>query len=181
LLAWLLIYPLGGAFTNDGVPHFLRTLAGAPLAAILTGIGLAISWRTLRRYRFGVTAALLFALLAAAAFSQFCQAYFITYVAPAADAFGFEDQALFAVIRAQAGNADRVCFQGLNGMNSLTLFSYYLRDLHLDIRERMTDACMQPRTLVVVSDRLYAPPGAALIATAQNIEGVVKYYVFLTK
>lgn len=41
---WLAIYPLGGALTNDGVPDFPRTMIGAPLACILTAIGVLAAW-----------------------------------------------------------------------------------------------------------------------------------------
>jgi 4-amino-4-deoxy-L-arabinose transferase-like glycosyltransferase len=41
---WVLVYPLPGSLSNDGVPHATRTLIGAPVFCLLSAIGL---WRTL--------------------------------------------------------------------------------------------------------------------------------------
>ncbi|MBV8637015.1 MAG: glycosyltransferase family 39 protein [Candidatus Eremiobacteraeota bacterium] len=181
LLIWLLLYPLGGALTNDGIPHFLRTLAGAPLAAILSGIGLAVAWKAIEAMRYARVAAAAFALLVFIALSQFCQAYFIGYLPAAADAYQYENRDLFLSIRAHVRQAQRICFKGLNDMNSLTLFSYYLRDVKIPIHERMDPACLQPGTLAVVQSPGDAPPDARLMATIQAFDGRPRYSIFLTK
>ncbi len=180
-LVWLLLYPIGGAITNDGVPHFLRTLIGAPLAAILAGIGLAFAWRAIEKLSYARIAAALFLLLAFIALSQFCQAYFISYLPAAGEAYQYENRDLFLTVRAYAPEARRICFQGLNAMNSLTLFAYYLRDLKMPIRERMDESCLVPGTLAVVAANQARPANARLLATAQAFNGTIKYYIFLTQ
>ncbi len=180
-VVWLLLYPLGGAITNDGVPHFLRTLVGAPLAAILSGIGLAVGWVAIESMRYARIAAGIFALLTFVALSQFCQAYFIGYLPAAADAYQFENRELFLSVRSLARRAQRICFQGLNDMNSLTLFSYYLRDVRIPIHERMDAACFQPGTVVVIHSADAAPPKSRLVATVQGFNGSPRYLIFLTK
>ncbi len=180
-IVWTLLYPLGGAITNDGVPHFLRTLIGAPLAAILTGIGLAFAWRAISDLRYARIAAALFTLFAFIALSQFCQAYFISYLSAAANAYQYENRDLFLTVRTYAPQARRICFQGLNDMNSLTLFAYYLRDLKVPIRERMDPICLTPGTLAVLGANQARPANARLLATAQSFSGSVRYYIFLTE
>jgi 4-amino-4-deoxy-L-arabinose transferase-like glycosyltransferase len=177
---WLALYPLGGAITNDGVPHFLRGLVGAPLAAILCGIGIAACWRIIRPFRYARIAAGLLLALALIGLAQFSHAYFDTYAVKAAEAFAYESRPLFLAIRANAGRVDRVCFEGLDDMNARTYFSYYLRDLHLDLRERIDASCMQPRSLLAIRYPLAVPPGAELIATADGFDGTLKYRLFIT-
>lgn len=180
-VVWLLLYPVGGAITNDGVPHFLRTLVGAPLAAILSGIGLAVAWNAIQTMRYARIAAVVFAALVFIALSQFCQAYFISYVPAAADAYQYENRDLFLTVREHAPQAQRICFDGLNDMNSLTLFSYYLRDLRIPIRERMDPACFGAGTLAVLHSPDPPPPHARLMATIQAFDGRPRYSIYLTK
>jgi Dolichyl-phosphate-mannose-protein mannosyltransferase len=181
LVVWLLLYPLGGALTNDGVPHFLRTLAGAPLFAILSGIGLTAAWRAIKSMPYARVATALFGVLVLVALSEFCQAYFIDYPPRAAEAYQFENRDLFLSVRAHASQVRRICFQGLNDMNSLTLFSYYLRDLKIPIREHLDSECLGPGTLIVMHGLADAPPGARLVSTAQAFDGTTKYYIFMRK
>ncbi len=178
---WMLLYPVGGAITNDGVPHFLRTLVGAPLAAILSGTGLATAWKLIEPMRYARVAAAAFGVLVALAVSQFCQAYFIDYVPVAADVYQYENRDLFLSVRAHVRQARRICFHGLNDMNSLTLFSYYLRDLDVPIHERMDAACFQPGTLAIMHSSDDPPSGARLVATVQGFDGRPRYAIFLTK
>lgn len=181
-LFWLVLYPLGGALTDDGVPHFLRTLAGAPLAAILAAMGLASGWRILREAPFARIATAAFLALAVLDVGAFCQAYFIAYPPAAARAFQYSNRDLFVTIRAHLTGARRLCFSGLNDMNSLTLFSYYLRDVDIPIVEHADASCWSPRSLVAVVDRRrYVPPNARLIATIQHYDGAKAAAIYLTK
>ncbi len=41
LLAWLLLYPVSAAMTNDGIPHALRSIMGIPAWCAAAGIGTA--------------------------------------------------------------------------------------------------------------------------------------------
>ncbi len=184
LWTWLLIYPLGGALTNDGVPHFLRTLIGAPVACIFTAIGLLAAWDALARsplraYR--VELGYVLGAIAAAQVMLFFRAYFIAYVGPSADANQYENRELFAVVRRLEPAASRVCFEGINGMNSQTLFAYYLRSSHLDKIEGLLPECYWPQSIVVTKEQFDAPPGARLVATAENYEGRVVDYIYVVQ
>jgi hypothetical protein len=182
LLFWLALYPLGGALTDDGVPHFLRTLVGAPLAVILTAMGLAFGWRILREAPFARIATFAFLALAALDFAAFCQAYFIVYPPAAARAFQYSNRDLFVTIRAHLQGTRRICFSGLNDMNSLTLFSYYLRDVDVPVIEHADVRCWEPGSLVaVVGQRHYVPANARLVATVQDYDGAKIAAIFLTK
>lgn len=181
LIVWLVVYPVGGAATNDGVPHFLRTLIGAPLAAITCGIGLCATWNSLRAYRHARALLAAFLLVVFASVSQFSQVYFLDYPPAAAEAFHSEYRDLFMFIRAHAGRAERICFQGLDDMNSRALFSYYLSDMPIQIRERIDPGCWAGRSLIATTEPIFAPPGARLLGTTEDYDGTVRYSIFLTK
>jgi hypothetical protein len=40
IVFWIVVFPLAGALTNDGVSHATRTLIGAPIFCLLAGIGI---------------------------------------------------------------------------------------------------------------------------------------------
>ncbi len=85
---WLLIYPLGGALTNEGaggVPNAPRTLAGAPIECILAAVGSVVIVDFLQRTRWPRKRVLAsFCLLVTALSAQSCWSfatfYFTDYV-----------------------------------------------------------------------------------------------------
>jgi len=83
------------------------------------------------------------------------------------------------VVRTLEPKAARACFLNLNGMNSLTLFSYYMRSSHLDLIEGQLPECLTDGTITVTNNRSRAPQGARLIATVENYEGRVADYIYL--
>ena len=181
---WLLLYPLGGSLTNDGVPHFLRTVVGAPLACMLAAIGLIAAWdfaqRTpLAHYRAQLAA--VFAAIVLAQFVLFCRAYFIVYPQASADANQYEYREIFTTVRALAPAESRACFVDLNPMNSLTLFAFYLRSTKLELLEGLQAECSQPNSILVAKHVIDTPPDARLVATAQNYEGRTVDYIYVTK
>jgi 4-amino-4-deoxy-L-arabinose transferase-like glycosyltransferase len=184
LVVWLLLYPLGGALTNDGIPHFLRTLAGAPLACILTAVGLVEAWAALLRTKLAAythAAALGFALIVVVEFTLFCATYFVAYVPASASAYQFENPELFRIVNSYRSQVARVCFRDINTMNSLTLYAYYLRGSNITTFEGTALPCVKPRSLTVTNNRAKAPTGASLVATVQDYHGHVSRYVFLTR
>lgn len=183
LTVWLALFPIGGAATDDGVPHFLRTLIGAPLACMLCAIGLAAAWEALGRTRLAAYRRALAGILGFVAltqFSAFCRAYFIDYIPVSARAYQSENAALFAVVRTFEPSAARVCFLDLNSMNSLTLFGYYMRTSPLTRIEGQPPACSLSRTLTVTSSTLEQPPKTHLVATVPLYDGAPADYLYLT-
>jgi 4-amino-4-deoxy-L-arabinose transferase-like glycosyltransferase len=182
---WLLLYPLGGALTNDGVPDFPRTLIGAPLACIFTALGLRFTWRlwpprdaAATRKRDFVAAA--FGVIVAVSVLDFCRNYFFVYPAESADAFRYGTASLFKTVRGFEGSYERVCFDSLDWYNYETLTGYYLADSPLIAVEANLDACVAPRSLIVVSDPAKTLPNTRLLATQQNYEGRIIDYIYGT-
>ncbi len=184
LYVWLVLYPLGGALTSDGVPDFPRTLIGAPLACIFTALGLRAVWRSAPRtalwWRRRQIAAAAFSVIVAVSVLDFCRAYFFVYPAQSADAFRFGTAGLFKTVRAYEGSYERVCFGDLDWYNYETLTQYYLAGSPLVAIETVSSDCRAPRSLIVVSEPAETFPNSRLLATEQTYEGRVKAYIYGT-
>jgi len=182
LYVWLTIYPLGGALTNDGVPDFPRTMIGAPLACILTAIGLRAAYLWLGRFaaatRLREMAATALVAAAAFAFADFARVYFTVYPAMAADAFKYGTASLFHTVRVLGVGERRVCFGSLDWYNYETFVDFYMRGASLLPIEGVGLACTLPGSLIVVDGPGKAPSGAKLIGAVPNYEGNVMAYIF---
>jgi 4-amino-4-deoxy-L-arabinose transferase-like glycosyltransferase len=90
LLFWLLIYPIAGAVTADA-PFTSRSIIGAPLFAILIGLGVTVTILRLKRfmhtYIILASFIILVMLLNLASFAKF---YFIQYPLYSSDFWGWQ-------------------------------------------------------------------------------------------
>jgi hypothetical protein len=186
LVAWLALYPFGGALTDEnGGQHFVRTLAGAPLFCIVAAIGLVAAWEWLARFASrwsaGVPAlsavATLFGVIVLVEFAQFSDTYFVRYPIAAAKIFHYGDRAIFDFVKANDAGYDRVCFTALDAWNYTAQVRFYMRDQTIALSET-TDACKVPRSLLVLASRSDAPMAARFIGTVQNRDGTTRAYFY---
>ncbi len=185
LYAWLLIYPLGGALTNDGVPDFPRTMIGAPLFCIFAAIGLRGVWRALGAAEAGdvrvrTVASGAFALVATLATLDFARAYVYVYPGASADAFKSGTANLFHTLRTLERGHDRVCFASLDWYNYATLTDYYLAGSSLVPIEGIAPDCRLAGSLIVVDEPSKTVPHSHLIAIGQKRNGAIMAYIYET-
>ena len=178
---WLIMYPMGGALTNDGGPNAPRTLAGAPVFCILAAIGLAalfaIVWRvTAERARMPVLTTLRAAcaivlLLSVVLFSRF---YFTTFDREYPNAWDSGTRSTFAVIRARLGDYDRLCFSVRSRWYEPEVyFRYYLYDRPTPAIDGVdAPACFLPGTLMA-TDAPVEREGFKPLAATLEIDGGV--------
>jgi 4-amino-4-deoxy-L-arabinose transferase-like glycosyltransferase len=180
LWIWLLVYPLGGALTNDGgAVHPARTLAGSPSLcifaaigayALLVNVGALIEsrpWR--RRYRLGLVTAL--ALCAIGSVWSFANWYFTVYPVLSAEAWESGTREAFASVRAHEAGYRRVCLLGFNPWHVGTLRRYFLSGTPLTVFEDgSAPACTLPSTLVLTTQPLL-PIGLTSLATIYGADG----------
>jgi 4-amino-4-deoxy-L-arabinose transferase-like glycosyltransferase len=146
---FLLVYPLGGALTNDGAPNAPRTLAGAPVFCLLAAFGLAFfaDWTRgrARQATYGAFAAI--SLVSCALFASF---YFTQYVHRNSNAWDSGSAALFASIRANGSGYQRVCFAVRPAWYETNVYArYYLSDTSLQwFTDVNAPACSMPGTLL---------------------------------
>jgi len=190
VIAWLLLYPLGGATTSEGIPHASRSFLAAPLFALLTAygfIGVVGRLRNVRTQRAVVlVSALLFTVNAAAALRW----YFVKYPAYAALAWsaGFEDivrtleadRARFSAAHVAAGNwiapEHLQVFNGFDpsGPNGWKLDPYYQWSFDGDTAHAL--ASLQPSDGLIA--RLDQLPGVQPELQAADPTGTVRWGVF---
>jgi len=184
---WLLLYPFGGALTDEnGGQHFIRTLAGAPLFCILGAIGLETTrgWiATLAaRYRWPATLANAWQPVLVAAvcvqFAQFCSAYFVRYPVQAAHIFHYGDRDVFAFVKAHDAGVERVCFTSLDAWNYSAQTGFYMPGSTPALFGWMDPACKKAHTLLSLQNRSEAPPGAQFLGTVQNYDGTSRAFFY---
>jgi 4-amino-4-deoxy-L-arabinose transferase-like glycosyltransferase len=184
---WLLVYPLGGALTNEGAPNAPRTLAGAPVFCILAAMGLMllldwarlIKWpRVARIARFVVAAA--FAVVATISVAQFSQFYFTKYVHQNSNAWDSGTRAMFEKITAESGRYQRVCFAVLPQWYDADSYSrFYLMGDNLKWIDGISDPkCFLPNTMLAVdANDPVKRRGFYDIATIDDVDGSKFAYI----
>jgi 4-amino-4-deoxy-L-arabinose transferase-like glycosyltransferase len=188
LLWWLVIYPLGGALGNDGVPNATRTLAGAPAFPLFAALAvalivdrvLAIRDTGLRR-KVSATLAAVAALNVALSLALFLRAYFSVFPSMFPNAWTAGSRATFAIVRAEAPRFARLCFAVQAATNpARSYFRYYLADRTIPVFEPAIVAapeCNEPGTLFV-ADKPLQGPGLVPIAAALEPGGGIFSIVY---
>ncbi|MDR7520976.1 MAG: glycosyltransferase family 39 protein [Armatimonadota bacterium] len=182
LAAWLFLFPLGGALTNDGVPHATRTLLGLPALCLVIGLGILrmISFiRTLRwQVAGGALAAAALAVAAAAEGVRFARAEYLDYPQVAGWWFDYGFPEVFQTIWAARDRYDRVCLWMVDWFHEPTFRAFYLEDFPLPVTiDSAAPACGQPGALVAVAAQAL-PPGAVLEHTVRAPNGSPLFLVY---
>ncbi|MDR7550173.1 MAG: glycosyltransferase family 39 protein, partial [Armatimonadota bacterium] len=137
LAAWLLIFPLGGALTNDGVPHATRTLLGLPALCLVIGLGIlrVASFVRILRWQFagGALVAAVLAVAAAAEGVRFAKAEYLHYPQVAGWWFDYGFREVFQTVWAARDRYDRVCLWMVDWFHEPTFRAFYLEDFPLPV------------------------------------------------
>lgn len=195
LRIWLLLYPLGGALTNEGAPNAPRTLAGMPVLCILGAIGWACMRREVarlelpRKLRAPSHNLMWYAPFAAGAISLtlFSLYYFGPYVHQNSNAWDSGTRNMFAAVERLSPRYKRVCFAVHPAFYAIATYArFYLGDKpQTDVIETLNDArCALPQTLIVADDsqhlslRTYEP-----VAVVRDVDGSIfaKAYVPMSR
>ena len=178
---WLLVYPLGGALTDEGAPSAPRTLAGAPVFCILAAMGLTLllDWAQLIKWprvavltRFVLAAG--FTVLAAISVVQFSWFYFTRYVHQNSNAWDSGTRAMFERILADSNRYRRVCFSVLPQWYDADSYSrFYLSGSDLQWIDGISDPkCFLPGSMLAVdANDPVKRRGFHDIATIDDVDG----------
>jgi 4-amino-4-deoxy-L-arabinose transferase-like glycosyltransferase len=183
LAFWVVIFPLAGSLTNDGVPHATRTLVGAPLFCLLTGIGI---WQTIRfasiktHSRLFVGFVHIAILVIALAFlALFLRKYFIVYPKESYAWWDSGHREIFTKVRSIESQHRRACLDNLNYWNELQLKDYYLKDCPLYIINNIDDpACRQSGSIIVVKANKNIFHEGYLFDTVYDLKNQPYYYIY---
>ncbi|HEX8805585.1 MAG TPA: phospholipid carrier-dependent glycosyltransferase, partial [Candidatus Aquilonibacter sp.] len=175
---WLLVYPLGGALTNEGAPNAPRTLAGAPVFCVLAAMGLTYLLDVARSKQWLVR--WVFALAATFSLAWFAWIYFVQYVHRDSNAWYSGTRAMFETLIAHRERFHRVCFAVLPAWYDTDAYSrFYLDDNGLRWIDNIDDPrCSQPGVMLAVDPHhLVVRDGFEPIATIRDVDGAVFAYI----
>ena len=158
VLFWIVAFPLAAALTNDGIPHATRSLTGAPLVCILSGLGagglVATLARVTGRPAYSLALAVLIVVLSLASLAVFAKKYYYEYPKQSCGAWECGHRDIFAAVEDVKDGHKRACMGNLHFGNELQLVDYYARDWDIEIIQDMDDpACLEEGTLIVYSGR----------------------------
>jgi hypothetical protein len=158
VLFWIAVFPLAAALTNDGIPHSTRSLTGAPLVCMLSGLGagglVATLDRVTGRPAYSLALAALIVVLSLASLAVFARKYYYEYPKQSCGAWECGHRDIFAAVEDVKDGHKRACMGNLHFGNELQLVDYYARDWDMEIIQDMDDpACLEEGTLIVYSGR----------------------------
>ncbi len=183
ILFWLAAFPLGGALTDDGVPHAMRSMAGAPVICLLSGRGVSGLARTAAA-RAG-RAYVSYILYAAAAIVSlaplpgFAKRYYGEYPVISAPDWEYGRKKLFSGISKLDGNYKRLCTQKLHYFSNYYFIEFYLPDTKLElINDIDNPRCALEGTIVVQKYGVKKYWDSRLVGKVSGPDGSTLYYVF---
>lgn len=152
LLFWLLCFPLGGALTNDGVPHAPRTILGAPILVLLTSIGLQKVFTVIKNNIFRYAVYVSFVIIALFNLVTFLKYYYYQYPIASQLWWGYGQKEIFTFIKSTENNYQIMCLENLNYWNEESLIKYYLPQNKIIIVSDLNNLnCFQKKSLLVAN------------------------------
>lgn len=179
LLIWLLIFPLGGSLTNDGVPHATRTLIGAPLFSIVAATGLNFLIEFIEKIKRRLTRTIILTLLLSSVLvaisieiSHFYKIYFTEYPVYSISWWEYGEKEIFTFIKQYGKDGGVICMENLNYWNEETLTKFYLPDTKLNIISGNDNTlCKDKGSINVVSSAKALPRSGRLLYQVKDLNG----------
>lgn len=182
ILFWLIIFPLAGSLTNDGVPHSARTLIGAPIFSLLTSIGI---WSLIKfiynnsysKLTLGLT---IFSILWAISFymNLFIRQYFFIYPLESQYYWEYGIKQAFGEVKKIEHNYTRICLGNFDPYHSQILLNYYLSGSRLSTIEDIDNSlCKQTGSILVWHTRKSLPNNGHLVNTILDLNKQPAYSI----
>jgi 4-amino-4-deoxy-L-arabinose transferase-like glycosyltransferase len=186
ILFWLAAFPLAASLTDDGVPHAMRSLAGAPVICLLSGRGVSGLVRTAaaRAGRVYVSYILyaVVVIISLVPLYGFSKTYYGDYPVMSAPDWEYGRRKLFSGIRKLEGNYKRLCTPDLHYFGSFYFIEFYLPDTELELINDIDDPrCALGGSIVVQDYRVRKYWNSRLVGKVNGPDGTTLYYVFTTE
>jgi 4-amino-4-deoxy-L-arabinose transferase-like glycosyltransferase len=183
LVAWLLLYPLGGSLTNDQPVHASRTLPGLPALCLLAALGLGaiVAWIGRRRARPPLVMALAAVLAGAIAVegARFAAGEYVRYPLESWRWWDYGQAEVFQTVRARGPAYDRACLGTMDWFHQPVFIEYYLPASPIPIMSDPRDVeCTRPGTLLALRAGAAPPHGAVLERVIHSPLGERIFLVF---
>jgi len=186
ILFWLAAFPLAASLTDDGVPHAMRSLAGAPVICLLSGRGVSGLVRTAAAWAGRVYVSyILYAvvvIISLVPLYGFSKTYYGDYPTMSAPDWEYGRKKLFSGIRKLEGNYKRICTPELHFFGSYYLIEFYIPDTELELINNIDDPrCALGGSIVVQNYRVKKYWNSRLVGKVNGPDGTTLYYVFTTE
>lgn len=185
IIFWIVIFPLAGALTNDGVPHATRTLIGAPVLCILSGFGVSrlvnsfsgMAGNILVKYLL-YAGVVVISLVSLAIFSR---KYFYEYPKISYSAWEYGQKEIFTEIHKIEEGHKRICLESMEPAHEKPLLDYYARDSRLEFITYMkTNRCKAKGTIRVQKEEKKANRLFKLRKVIKAPDGKAIYHIFVS-
>lgn len=184
ILIWILIFPLGGSLTNDGVPHATRTLPGAPLLCILSGFGFSSIYKFIKSksrncfLTYAFTSIII--VLSLVSLWQFGRKYYFEYPKISYAYWDYGHKEIFSKVKSIQSNYKRACLENLNYWNEIQTVDYYLRNSHLEVINDINNPnCLLSGTIIVLKKGSRNKLSySTFVGPVKNPEGSASYYIY---
>lgn len=155
ILLWLIIFPLGGSLTNDGVPHATRTLIGGPVLTLIATFGFLNTISFLNsKYANKVVAKLIVILTISMLIIQtisFSKNYFENYPKYSSIYWNYGNKEVFSYLKENSDRIQYACLENINYWDEETLIHYYLPNNKIQILSGTdNEVCGQSGTILVL-------------------------------
>jgi len=184
---WILIFPLGGSLANDGVPHATRTLPGAPLLCILSGIGFGAIFNFIKlktgKEIFSYAFTVIILVLSLLSLGHFARNYYYEYPKRSYLYWDYGHKDIFSRIKLVQDKYKRACLQNLNVANEIQLIEYYLKDTHLEITNDVNDPkCLQSGSIIVLKKGTRKKiSNTTFMGSVNGPDDQALYYIYVIK
>ena len=189
ILFWLIIYPLGGSLTTDGVPHSNRTLPGAPLFALFAGMGMFYVIYLLedivdriRHFKWlKESGAAVIILVTGFSAIPFINHYFRIYPVVSSNFWNDRQDQVFSTVKAIEQNYKNVFLGNLDYWIEIPMLAYYYPDrkLHYIDEDTPYNWYNVSGTICVLTSDMRRPDRYKLIRTVYDIFGEPLYYILV--
>jgi len=181
---WILIFPLGGSLTNDGVPHATRTLPGAPLLCILSGLGFGSIYKFIelkpKKKIFPYAFTLVIIVLSLVSLGNFTKNYYFEYPKRSSAYWDYGHKEIFTKIKNIETNYKRACLENLNYWNEMQTVDYYLKNSHLEIMNNLDNPdCLRSGSIIVLKEgSRRSVSNSTTVSSVKNPEGNAIYSIY---
>lgn len=172
LLIWLLIFPLGGSLTNDGVPHATRTLIGDPVLIILFAVGINFVLSFIKNNIYKNLLIVIFVTIVSLEFINFAHNYFVLYPVNSQPWWDYGTRKIFLSIRKQTKGSESLCLPNVEYWHEDTYPDYYLGvGNNYKMTFYLNDPACLASNILVLPINYTIPKGYIKIDTVEDLIG----------
>jgi hypothetical protein len=183
LLWGVIIYPLGGSLTNDGVPHATRTLIGSYFFTLLASAGFATLLEHTKRsgllLKYGLATVVCLSLVITQI--PYFVHYFVIYPVQAQGFWEYGHKEVLTEVKKLEKEYKRACLGNIYYWGYVQLTQYYLPHTSLqliEVGDTYDPVCQTAQSIFVVPTTEYHPEGMRARVQTKGLDGQPLYTIY---